>query len=61
MQQHHVGVFRVDAVERRPDGRVIVAVEPAGEGDLGALGQERFQIGPALRSEMIAAVNQGRS
>ena len=39
---------------------VIVAIEPAGEGDFRALRQERFQIGPALGGDVIAAVDQGR-
>ena len=39
VQQHHVGMLGVDAVELVPDQAMIVEVEPAGEGDLGAGGQ----------------------
>ena len=39
---------------------VIVEVEPAGEGDLRAGGQQHLVLGPALGGEEVAAVDHGR-
>lgn len=50
VQQDHVGMFPMDAVEGCPYGRMIAAIEPAAKGDLRALRQERFQIGAAFRT-----------
>ena len=40
-----------DLVERVPDRAVIVEVDAAGEGDLGAGGHEHFGLGAALGGE----------
>jgi len=45
MQQHHVGVLGADAVERRPNALVIVAIGAAGESDAGAGGHEALPAG----------------
>ena len=47
-------------VELVPDQAMIVEVEPAGEGDLGAGGQQHLVLGPALGGEEVAAVDHGR-
>jgi len=60
MQQHHVGVLGVDLVEPVPDRVVIVEVDPAREGNLGAGREQRLGLGAALGGEEIAAVDHGR-
>ena len=57
MQQHHVRVLGVDAVELVPDRAVIVEVEPTGEGDLRPGGQHHLVFRPAFGSQEIAAVD----
>ena len=60
VQQHHVGMLGVDLVELVPDQAMVVEVEPAGEGDLGAGRQQHLGLGPALGGEEVAAVDHGR-
>ena len=60
MDQHHVRMLGADLVERVPDQAVIVEVEAAGKGDLGAGGQQHLGVGPALGGEEVAAVDHRR-
>ena len=57
VEQHHVGMPGVGLVERVPDPRVVVEVEPAGEGDLGSGGQQHLGLGAAFGGEEVAAVD----
>src|SRR5262249_46698527 len=57
MQQYHFRMLAVDLVERRPDRRMIVEVEAAGEGNLWSDGKQNLDFGAAFSSEKIAAIN----
>ena len=50
----------MDLIKLAPDQAVIVEVSPAGESNLGALGQHHFGFRAALGGQEIAAVDQGR-
>src|SRR5262249_43059734 len=52
-------VLGVDLVEPVPDGAVVVEVEAAGEGDLGAGRHQHLGLGAALRGEEVTAVDDG--
>ena len=58
VEKDHVGILGLDLVELAPDQAVIVEVGPAGEGDLGALGEHHFGFRAALGGQEIAAVDQ---
>ena len=60
VEQHHVGVLLAGLVERVPDPLVIVAVEPAGEGDLGAGRHQHLGLGAAARGEEVPGVDHRR-
>ena len=60
VEQHHVGVAREGLVEPVPDQAMVVEVEPAGEGDLGAGGNERFGLDAAFGGEEVAAIDHRR-
>ena len=47
-------------VEPFPDQAMVVEIEPAGEGDLGAGGNERFGLDAAFGGEEVAAVDHRR-
>jgi hypothetical protein len=57
MQQHHVGVLGMDEVELCPDQLMIVEVETAREGNLGAGRQQHLGLAATKsRLSIIAAV-----
>ncbi len=56
MEQHHVGMLGMHLVEHVPDGLVVVAVEPAGEGDLHAGRHQGLDLDPALGGQEVPAV-----
>src|SRR3546814_2963215 len=57
VQQHHVGMLRVDLVERGPDALVVIEVGAAGEGDAAARRHEQLRLGAALGGDELAAVD----
>ena len=57
MEEHHVVVLGADLVEGGPDGSSVVYLLSAGEGDLGAGRDERFELDLALGVEIVAAVD----
>ena len=58
VEKDHVGILGLDLIKLGPDQAVIVEVGPAGEGNLGALGQHHFGFRAALGGQEIAAVDQ---
>lgn len=50
----------MDLVELVPDQAMIIEIEPAGEGDLGAGRQQHLVFGPALGGEDIPTVDHRR-
>jgi hypothetical protein len=60
VQQHHAGMLGVDLVEPVPDGAMVVEVETAREGDLGAGRQQHLGLCAALGGDEVAAVDHGR-
>ena len=60
VEQHHVRVPGERLVEPVPDQAMVVEIEPAGEGDLGAGGNERFGLDAAFGGEKVAAVDHRR-
>ena len=60
VQQHHVGMLLAGLVERVPDPLVIVEVDAAGEGDLGAGGQQHLGLGAAAGGEEVPGVDHRR-
>ena len=60
VQQNHVGMLGAHLVEDIPDAGVVVAVETAGEGDLGSGGYQWFVLDTALGGDKIAAVDHRR-
>src|SRR5215813_4136729 len=60
VEQHHAGMLGVDLVEPVPDGAVVVEVETAREGDLGAGRQQHLGLATALGGNEVAAVDQRR-
>ena len=56
----NVGVLVVGLVELVPDQTMIIELEAAGEGDLGAGWQEHLVLGAAAGGEEVATVDDGR-
>src|SRR5262249_37635149 len=57
VQKHHIGMLRVCLFEAITDQAMIVEVETARESDLRTFGHHDLDVGPALRSKEIAAIN----
>ena len=55
--QHHVGMLGERLVEAIPDRAMITELEPAGESDLGAGGEQRLDLRAALGGEEVAAID----
>src|SRR5271157_841635 len=58
--EHHVGVLGKNGIERIPDRSMLIAVDAAGEGDLGALWDQRLDFGAALGGDELSVVDDGR-
>ena len=61
VQQDHVIVLDLDAVQRAPDGGDVVEVLADGEGDQGALGQMRGGLAVLAGAEVVAGIDGGGS
>ncbi len=60
VEQHHAGMLGMNLVEPVPDGAMVVEVETAREGDLGAGRQQHLGVGAALGGNEVAAVDHRR-
>src|SRR5712671_2426678 len=60
MEQNHAGVLGVNLVEPVPDRAMVVEVETARKGDLGAGRQQHLGLGAALGGNEVAAVDHRR-
>ncbi len=60
VQQYHVGMLGVRLVELCPDPLVIIVVHAAGEGDLGAGGDQHLGLGAATGGEEVPAIDHRR-
>jgi hypothetical protein len=52
-------VLGVDAVEPLPDQPMVVVIQAAAQGDLGAGEQHHLGVGAAFRGDEVAAVDYG--
>jgi hypothetical protein len=60
VEQHHAGMLGVNLVEPVPDRAMVVEVETAREGDLGAGRQQHLGLAAALGGNEVAAVDHRR-
>lgn len=60
MQQHHVGIFGEGLIEFRPDSFVIIVVDAAAEGDLGACRDQHFGLGAPAGGWKVSGVDHRR-
>ncbi len=57
VNENHVGVPGMHAVERRPDTSMVVAVDAASERDFRPSGRQRFDFGAAFGSDEVTTVD----
>ena len=60
VEQHQAGMLGMNLVEPVPDGAMVVEVETAGEGYLGAGGQQDLGLAAVLGGNEVAAVDHRR-